>query len=47
MDLAKTTAIGYKKRLSFGIWCDLYQRITVVISGINLRAIFLGDTKDI
>ena len=24
MDWAKTTARGYKKRLSFGIWCDLY-----------------------
>ena len=26
MDWAKTTARGYKKHLSFGIWCDLYQR---------------------
>ena len=24
MDWAKTTARGYKKHLSFGIWCDLY-----------------------
>ena len=24
MDLAKTTARGDKKHLSFGIWCDLY-----------------------
>ena len=26
MDWAKTTAWGYKKYLSFGIWCDLYKR---------------------
>ena len=26
MDWAKTTARGYKKDLSFGIWYDLYQR---------------------
>ena len=26
MDWAKTTARRYKKHLSFGIWCDLYQR---------------------
>ena len=26
MDWAKTTAWGYKKRLSFGFWCDLYKR---------------------
>ena len=26
MDWAKTTARGYKKHLSFGIWCDLYKR---------------------
>ena len=25
MDWAKTTAWGYKKHLSFGIWCDLYK----------------------
>ena len=24
MDWAKTTARGYKKHLSFGIWCDSY-----------------------
>ena len=24
MDWAKTTARGYKKHLSFGIWCELY-----------------------
>ena len=24
MDWAKTAARGYKKHLSFGIWCDLY-----------------------
>ena len=26
MDWAKTTAWGYKKHLSFGIWCNLYKR---------------------
>ena len=26
MDWAKTTARGYKKHLSLGIWCDLYYR---------------------
>ena len=26
MDWAKTTAWGYRKHLSFGIWCDLYKR---------------------
>ena len=26
MDWEKTTARGYKKHLSFGIWCDLYKR---------------------
>ena len=26
MDWAKTTARGYKKHLSCGIWCDLYKR---------------------
>ena len=26
MDWAKTTARGDKKHLSFGFWCDLYQR---------------------
>ena len=26
MDWAKTAARGYKKHLSFGIWCDLYYR---------------------
>ena len=26
MDWAKTTARGYKKHLSLGIWCDLHQR---------------------
>ena len=26
MNWAKTTARGYKKHLSFGIWCDLYKR---------------------
>ena len=26
LDWAKTTARGYKKHLSFGIWCDLCQR---------------------
>ena len=26
MAWAKTTARGYKKHLSFGIWCDLYWR---------------------
>ena len=27
MDWAKTTARGYKKHLSFGIWCNLYKII--------------------
>ena len=26
MNSANTTARGYKKNLSFGIWCDLYKR---------------------
>ena len=26
MDWAKTTARGYKKHLSFGVRCDLYQK---------------------
>ena len=35
MDWAKTTARGYKKDLSFGIWCDLYQRFY----GMSLNAV--------
>ena len=30
MDWAKVTTRRYQKHLSFGIWCDLYQRFTVV-----------------
>ena len=38
MDWAKTTARGYKKHLSFGIWCDLYQRFYgIIISGDHLH----------
>ena len=33
MDWAKTTARGYKKHFSFGIWCDLYQMLYGMSSG--------------
>ena len=53
MDWATTTARGYKKYLSFGIWCDLYKRFygssLITCSSIGYRLsrapLCYGDVK--
>ena len=45
LDWAKTTARGYKKHLSFGIWCNLYWRFygNMILSDQLVR-IWIADT---
>ena len=43
VDWAKTTPRGYKKHLSFGIWCDLYMRFYGKL--ISLENCQLGFTS--
>ena len=45
MDWAKTTARGYKKHLSLGIWCDLYQRFYVCDMIVGVTEYTLIYTK--